>query len=283
MTTIVADDIPFEEAKKLSPDECLAELDSLVGLQQVKDAMRALINSVNRANHLAKLTGEKSTVMPGHFMFLGNPGTGKTTVARMMGKILHSMGVIQRPDVIEVDKSKLVGRYVGETEAITTEVINSAMGGILFVDEAYSLAGDQYGRNALDTLLKQLEDKRDRFVCIVAGYTKEMQAFVAANSGIKSRFPERNWINFEDYNDDELYQIFANLCRKENIIITDEAATLLRARFKMIYMRRDDKFGNAREARNMFESVKANMATRTSLLASPTLEELKTIQAEDIR
>ena len=110
-----------------------------------------------------------------------------------------------------------------------------------------------------------------------------MQAFVAANSGIKSRFPERNWINFEDYNDDELYQIFANLCRKENIIITDEAATLLRARFKMIYMRRDDKFGNAREARNMFESVKANMATRTSLLASPTLEELKTIQAEDIR
>lgn len=283
MTTIVADDIPFEEAKKLSPDECLAELDSLVGLQQVKDAMRALINSVNRANHLAKLTGEKSTVMPGHFMFLGNPGTGKTTVARMMGKILHSMGVIQRPDVIEVDKSKLVGRYVGETEAITTEVINSAMGGILFVDEAYSLAGDQYGRNALDTLLKQLEDKRDRFVCIVAGYTKEMQAFVAANSGIKSRFPERNWINFEDYNDDELYQIFANLCRKENIIITDEAATLLRARFKMIYMRRDDKFGNAREARNMFESVKANMATRTSLLASPTLEELKTIQPEDIR
>ena len=216
-------------------------------------------------------------------MFLGNPGTGKTTVARMMGKILHSMGVIQRPDVIEVDKSKLVGRYVGETEAITTEVINSAMGGILFVDEAYSLAGDQYGRNALDTLLKQLEDKRDRFVCIVAGYTKEMQAFVAANSGIKSRFPERNWINFEDYNDDELYQIFANLCRKENIIITDEAATLLRARFKMIYMRRDDKSGNAREARNMFESVKANMATRTSLLASPTLEELKTIQAEDIR
>jgi SpoVK/Ycf46/Vps4 family AAA+-type ATPase len=283
MTTIVADDIPFEEAKKLSPDECLAELDSLVGLQQVKDAMRALINSVNRANHLAKLTGEKSTVMPGHFMFLGNPGTGKTTVARMMGKILHSMGVIQRPDVIEVDKSKLVGRYVGETEAITTEVINSAMGGILFVDEAYSLAGDQYGRNALDTLLKQLEDKRDRFVCIVAGYTKEMQAFVAANSGIKSRFPERNWINFEDYNDDELYQIFANLCKKENITITDDAATLLRARFKMIYMRRDDKFGNAREARNMFESVKANMATRTALLASPTLEELKTIQPEDIR
>ncbi|MBQ8854613.1 MAG: AAA family ATPase [Bacteroidales bacterium] len=283
MTTIIADDIPFEEAKKLSPDECLAELDALVGLSQVKDAMKALINSVNRATHLAKLTGEKAAVMPGHFMFLGNPGTGKTTVARMMGKILHSMGVIQRPDVIEVDKSKMVGRYVGDTEAITTEVINSAMGGILFIDEAYSLAGDQFGRNALDTLLKQLEDKRDRFVCIVAGYTKEMQAFVDANSGIRSRFPERNWITFEDYNDDELFQIFANLCKKEKITMTDEASTLLRARFKMIYLRRDDKFGNAREARNMFESVKAAMATRTSMIDSPTLEDLKTIQAEDIR
>ena len=135
----------------------------------------------------------------------------------------------------------------------------------------------------MDTLLKQLEDKRDRFVCIVAGYTKEMQAFVDANSGIRSRFPERNWITFEDYNDDELFQIFANLCKKEKITMTDEASTLLRARFKMIYLRRDDKFGNAREARNMFESVKAAMATRTSMIDSPTLEDLKTIQAEDIR
>lgn len=283
MTTIIADDIPFEEAKKLSPEECLAELEGLVGLDEVKAAMKALINSVNRATHLASLTGEKTSVMPGHFMFLGNPGTGKTTVARMMGKILHSMGVIQRPDVIEVDKSKLVGRYLGDTEAITAEVINSAMGAILFIDEAYSLAGDQYGRNALETLLKQLEDKRDRFVCIVAGYTKEMQAFVAANSGIRSRFPERNWITFEDYNDEELFQIFANLCRKERIIITDDAATLLKAKFKMLYMMRDQNFGNAREARNMFETVKANMATRTAMLASPTLEDLKTIQPEDIR
>lgn len=283
MTSIKAEDIPFEEAPVLTPDACLAELDGLIGLENVKTSMRNLINSVNRATHLARLTGERADVMPGHFMFLGNPGTGKTTVARMMGRILYSMGVIQKPDVIEVDKSKLVGRYVGDTEAITTQVINSAMGGILFIDEAYALAGDQFGRNALETLLKQLEDKRDRFVCIVAGYTVEMQAFCATNSGIKSRFPERNRIHFEDYDANELYEIFSQLCGKEGLIMTAEAEADLKVLFQRMHNGRDRHFGNAREARNIFERVKAALATRTAGIDNPTLEDLKTIRKEDIR
>ena len=207
-----------------------------------------------------------------------------------MGKILYSMGALPSPKVVEVDKSKLVGRFLGETPAITSNVINSAMGGILFIDEAYQLSnegynggGGGYGKEALETLLKRLEDDRGKFVCIAAGYSYEMQTFINANSGIESRFPRRNWITFEDYKPEELFRIFMLYASKGGYTLDPMAENAVRAKLTQLYNNRERTFGNARDARNLFDEVKSNLAARLAEEGGThTPEERKTIMMEDV-
>ena len=189
--TALLEDIPYEEPAKVSVEKCLEELNQLVGLNGVKTALAKLAHTINNEIESAKLENRRPDIPLGHYLFLGNPGTGKTTVARLMGKILYSMGALPSPNVVEVDKSKMVGRYLGDTEAFTSHLIDSAMGGILFIDEAYQLTGDQYGNSALQTLVTRLENDRGKFVCIAAGYSYEMESFLAGNSGFESRFIRR--------------------------------------------------------------------------------------------
>ena len=281
--TAYLDDIPFEEAAKVSVEDCLAELNALIGLEGVKTALTKLAHTINNEIELAKAENRTPVIPLGHYLFLGNPGTGKTTVARLMGKILHSMGALPSPKVVEVVKHNLVGRYLGDTEAVTTNVINSAMGGILFIDEAYQLAMDQYGKTALQTLVDRLENDRGKFVCIAAGYSHEMQEFISENSGFESRFPQRNRIVFEDYNPDELFRIFMIHARKGGYSLDPMAENAVRGRLTVLYNNRGRSFGNGRDARNLFDEVKGNLAARLAEegeTVSP--EERKLIKMEDV-
>ena len=281
--TAYLEDIPLDEPEKVSVEDCLKELDQLVGLKEVKTALTKLAHTINNEIEAAKEENRRPDIPLSHYLFLGNPGTGKTTVARLMGKILYSMGALPSPAVVEVDKSKLVGRVLGDTEAITSHVINTAMGGVLFIDEAYQLAGDSYGEAALNVLLKRLEDDRGKFVCIAAGYSVEMQRFLEGNSGLQSRFPQRNWIVFEDYDPEEMYQIFLNFARKGGYTLDSMAEDAVRRRLTMLYNGRGSDFGNAREVRNLFDEVKINLATRLAEEGgSHTKEERKTIKMEDV-
>ena len=281
--TVLLEDVPFEEAQKVSVQECLAELNALIGLSGVKESLTKLAHTINNEIECAKVENRRPEIPLGHYMFLGNPGTGKTTVARLMGRILHSMGALPTPKVVEVGKSDLVGRFMGDTEAITSHVIDTAMGGILFIDEAYQLASDQYGRSALETLLTRLENDRGKFVCIVAGYSYEMQQFIAENSGLESRFPERNRIVFEDYNPDELFEIFMIHARKGGYSLDPDAETAVRDRMRSIYACRTRAFGNGRDARNIFDEVKSNLSSRLADSATPVpADERKLIKKEDV-
>ena len=281
--SVFLEDVPYEEPKKISVDECLEELNKLIGLEGVKSSLTKLAHTINNEIESAKLENRRPEIPLGHYLFLGNPGTGKTTVARLMGKILYSMGALPSPYVKEVGKADLVGRFVGDTEAITSHVIDSAMGGILFIDEAYQLMTDQFGQAALETLLTRLENDRGKFVCIAAGYSHEMQAFINGNSGIPSRFPQRNWITFEDYNPEELYQIFMIYARKGGYSLDSMAETAVQAKFTMMYNGRGRTFGNGREARNLFDEVKSNLAARLADDGQThTPEERKTIMMEDV-
>ena len=281
--TALAEDIPYEEPAKVSIEDCLAELNALIGLGGVKDALTKLAHTINNEIESAKQENRRPEIPLGHYLFLGNPGTGKTTVARLMGKILYSMGALPTPNVVEVGKSNLVGRYVGDTEAITSHVIDTAMGGILFIDEAYQLASDQFGRNALEVLVARLENDRGKFVCIAAGYTYEMEAFISENSGFESRFPQRNRITFEDYNPDELFQIFMIYANKGGYILDPMAENAVRGKLTMLYNNRGRSFGNGRDARNLFDEVKSNLAARLAEEGGThTPEERKTIKMEDV-
>ena len=281
--TALAEDIPYEEPAKVSIEDCLAELNALIGLGGVKDALTKLAHTINNEIESAKQENRRPEIPLGHHLFLGNPGTGKTTVARLMGKILYSMGALPTPNVVEVGKSNLVGRYVGDTEAITSHVIDTAMGGILFIDEAYQLASDQFGRNALEVLVARLENDRGKFVCIAAGYTYEMESFISENSGFESRFPQRNRITFEDYNPDELFQIFMIYANKGGYMLDPMAENAVRGKLTMLYNNRGRSFGNGRDARNLFDEVKSNLAARLAEEGGThTPEERKTIKMEDV-
>ncbi|MBR4734843.1 MAG: AAA family ATPase [Bacteroidales bacterium] len=280
--TAFLEDIPYDEPEKISVDKCLEELNQLIGLEGVKTALTKLAHTINNEIESARLENRRPEIPLGHYLFLGNPGTGKTTVARMMGKILYSMGALPSPKVIEVGKANLVGRYLGDSEAITSHVIDTAMGGILFIDEAYQLA-DGYGKTALETLVARLENDRGKFVCIAAGYTYEMQAFISENSGFESRFPERNRILFEDYKPDELFQIFMIHARKGGYMLDPMAENAVKAKFTQMYNGRGRSFGNGRDARNLFDEVKSNLAARLAEEGGVhTPEERKTITMEDV-
>lgn len=282
LQTAYIDDIPYVEPEKVSISECLEELNQLIGLGGVKASLTKLAHTINNEIESARVENRRPEIPLGHYLFLGNPGTGKTTVARLMGKILYSMGALPSPNVVEVGKANLVGRYLGDTEAITSHVVDTAMGGILFIDEAYQLA-EGYGKVALEALVARLENDRGKFVCIAAGYSFEMQQFLAENSGFESRFPKQNRIVFEDYSPEELFDIFMIHARKGGYILDAMAENAVRGKLTMMYNNRGRTFGNGREARNLFDEVKSNLAMRLAEEGGThTAEERKTIKMEDV-
>ena len=282
LQTAYIDDIPYVEPEKVSISDCLEELNQLIGLIGVKASLTKLAHTINNEIESARVENRRPEIPLGHYLFLGNPGTGKTTVARLMGKILYSMGALPSPNVVEVGKANLVGRFQGDTEAITSHVVDTAIGGILFIDEAYQLT-DGYGKVALETLVARLENDRGKFVCIAAGYSFEMQQFLAENSGFESRFPKQNRIVFEDYTPEELFDIFMIHARKGGYILDVMAETAVRGKLTMLYNNRGRTFGNGREARNLFDEVKSNLAMRLAEEGGThTAEERKTIKMEDV-
>ena len=264
-----------------SLDELLAELDALIGLQRVKREVHRQV-ALLRVEKLRVDAGLKSPTMTRHLVFTGNPGTGKTTVARLVGGIYQALGLLSRGHLVEVDRSELVAGYLGQTATKTAEVVASAAGGVLFIDEAYSLAGgaaggDQYGQESVDTLVKEMEDRRDDLVVIVAGYPAPMATFIAANPGLASRF--RTTIEFEDYTDDELVAILEQLAAGADYELEPEAVE----RFREVLGRtpRDSGFGNGRFARNALEAAIGHHAWRLRETAEPTIEQLRLLVARD--
>ena len=272
-----------EKAPGKSLDELMAELDELVGLDKVKANVKSLINLV-KVRRLREENELPNTKMSLHLVFMGNPGTGKTTVARLIAGLYRAIGVLSRGQLVETDRSGLVAGYVGQTAQKTAEVIKSAMGGVLFIDEAYALtpdaAGNDFGREAVETILKAMEDHRDDLVVIVAGYEKLMEKFIASNPGLESRF--NRYFVFEDYNGEELYKIFDSMCAKNSYVLDSEAKNFAEKHFKRLYELRDENFGNARDVRNFFENMVSVHSDRLAAAESPTKDDLVTVRREDL-
>ena len=271
LMTITVDDIPYEAPQTVDYTECLAKLDGLVGLNAVKREITNLASFLN----LQIRRGESNTFQGKHYVFTGNPGTGKTTVARIMADVFRTLGILSRGQLIEADRSKLVAGYSGQTAIKTNQLIDSAMGGVLFIDEAYTLKSgdsDSFGAEAIDTLLKRLEDDRGKFICIVAGYTDQMHDFIDSNPGLKSRFTQI--IHFDDYTPDELTQIFLNLAKDKKFKVDEDTQGAIHRQFEQLYLRRDKNFGNAREARRIFNQAVERQSQRLmSLMNMPDFKE----------
>ena len=259
LMTIMQEDIPYEAPKAVDYTECLAKLNGMVGLAAVKQEISNLAAFLN----LQIRRGETNTFQGKHYVFTGNPGTGKTTVARIMADVFRTLGILSRGQLVECDRSKLVSGYSGQTAIKTNQLIDSAMGGVLFIDEAYTLKSgdnDSFGGEAIDTLLKRLEDDRGKFICIVAGYTDQMHDFIDTNPGLKSRFTQT--IHFDDYTPDELTEIFINLAKGKNFTVDDTTREAVHRQFEQLYLRRDKNFGNAREARRIFDAAVEKQSQR---------------------
>jgi predicted AAA+ superfamily ATPase len=258
-------------------EELLAELDALVGLEAVKTEVRHQ-TQVLRVQGLRAAAGLKSPDMTRHLVFVGNPGTGKTTVARLVAGIYRAIGVLPKGHLVECDRSELVAGYLGQTALKTAEVIGKAIGGALFIDEAYALATDDFGGEAVDTLVKEMEDHRDELVVIVAGYPEPMHEFIGSNPGLESRF--RLTLTFDDYTDDELVEIFCRLASAADFTPSEKAIHRLRA--ILVATPRGEGFGNGRFVRTMFESAVVRQAWRLRDVPTPDVAQLRELRAEDL-
>lgn len=271
---------PKEE--KPSFDELMAQLESLVGLDEVKKDVKNLVNLMK----VRKLRQENDLPVPPmslHMVFMGNPGTGKTTVARLISGLYAAIGVLSKGQLVEVDRSGLVAGYVGQTALKTQEAIKSALGGVLFIDEAYSLSSggeNDFGREAIETILKAMEDHRDDLIVIVAGYDEPMQKFLSSNPGLESRF--NKYFYFPDYTGEQLLTIFKNQCKKNSYTLSPEAEEAAKALFDRLYQERDDNFGNGRDVRNCFEDMIVRQSNRVAAMEAPTKEDLMTVLPEDL-
>lgn len=278
----------LEERHEVVLEGALKELDALVGLPEVKQEVKKLVNflKVQQQRAAAGLPIPSQSL---HFVFMGNPGTGKTTVARILSKILFGFRVLQKNLLVEADRPALIGGYLGQTAIKTSEVIDRALDGVLFIDEAYTLTslgsksanGDMYGDEAVGTLLKRMEDLRNRLVVIVAGYPQLMEEFLASNPGLESRFTR--FINFGDYHVADMCAIFSRMCLANSYCLTQEARGNLAIFFNRAFSKRDEKFGNARFVRNAYEKALGRHADRLAFLDSDiTRDALVTIEAEDL-
>lgn len=290
-TTEFDDEQPNEkvtdELEELNLEKLLDDFNNFTGLNSVKNALKDFVSYLNFINDRKKLGLKSKDDLSINALFLGNPGTGKTTVARLLGKIFKAMGILPKGHIVEVDRAGLVGQYIGETAQKTEKVINDAIGGILFIDEAYTLikkggSGQDFGQEAIDTLLKRMEDLKGQFCVIAAGYTEEMEDFLNSNPGLKSRFNHK--FLFEDYTPDELYEILNNLAVKEEYIIEPEAEELIKKQLVNLYRLRDKTFGNARLINNIFANLKMSLSKRYNALSDEqkTKEALITITSEDV-
>ncbi len=269
------------EAEKPDLDELMAELDALVGLEEVKKDIKSMMNLV-KVRQLRKEADLPVPPLSLHMVFMGNPGTGKTTVARLVGGLYAAIGALTKGQLVEVDRSGLVAGYVGQTAIKTQEVISSALGGVLFIDEAYSLSSggeNDFGREAIETILKAMEDHREELVVIVAGYTGPMRKFLDSNPGLESRF--NKYIFFQDYNGEELNAIFHLQCKKNGYELDEEAEAYAKEFFDRLYEERDENFGNGRDVRNRFEDMVVRQANRVAAMEAPTKEDLVRFTKQD--
>lgn len=269
--------------KEQSADELIAELNSLTGLTAVKEDVNALINLL-KVQKMREQMGMKQTSVNKHLVFMGNPGTGKTTVARLLAKIYKAIGAISKGHLVEVDRSGLVCGYIGQTATKTAEVIESALGGVLFIDEAYTLTNGKgqgdFGQEAVDTLLKGMEDHRDDLVVIVAGYTELMEEFLDSNPGLRSRF--NKFINFEDYTAEEEVEILINNCKKQEYMLSRDALEEARRFFTERVANKPEGYANARDVRNYLEKAISNQATRIVGLKDVDKNILAMLEKEDL-
>lgn len=266
-----------------SLQQVLQELDELIGLESVRKDVRELLHflqiQLERVKH-----GLALAPMSLHTVFVGNPGTGKTTVARIFGKALGAMGVVKRGHTVETDRSGLVAQFAGQTGPLVNQQVDSALDGVLFIDEAYSLvlddSTDVYGAEAVQVLLKRMEDDRERLVVILAGYPEDMERMLQSNPGLSSRF--QRTIHFPDYSEAELVQIFEGFCKKNDYLLSADARRILMERFAKEVENKDSHFGNARLARNIFEAAIRRLASRIVGIAPLTREILTTLKSDDI-